>query len=54
MTAPIVVGTDYAQITVTIDLEAPADVLRVRVGALSPAKAEQCILVDDVVLERVR
>ncbi|WP_146648377.1 hypothetical protein [Labilithrix luteola] len=54
VTAPIVVGTDYAQITVTIDLEAPADVLRVRVGALSPAKAEQCILVDDVVLERVR
>lgn len=54
VSTPIVVGSDYGEITATIDLDVPAEVVRVRVGALSPAKPGHCILVDDVAFDRVR
>lgn len=51
-TSPVVVpGDDYAEVFVTIALPQGATAIRARIGAT--ATAAQCVLVDDVVLERV-
>jgi hypothetical protein len=51
-TSPVVVpGDAYAELIVTIDLPEGASSIRARIGAT--ATAAQCVLVDDVVLERV-
>jgi hypothetical protein len=49
-TSPVVLGNDYAQLQVTLDLTQAATAIRARIGAV--ASATQCVLIDDVLVER--
>lgn len=50
-TSPIVLGNDYALLQVTLDLPQPATAIRARIGAV--ARATQCVLIDDVFVQRL-
>jgi hypothetical protein len=50
-TSPVVLGDDYAKLQVTLDLAQPGTAIRARIGAV--ASATQCVLIDDVLVERV-
>lgn len=49
-TSPVVLGDDYAKVQVTLDLTKPATSIRARIGAV--ATKQQCVLIDDVLVER--
>lgn len=49
-TSPVVLGDDYVKVQVTLDLESPASAIRARIGAT--ASKQQCVLIDDVLVER--
>lgn len=49
-TSPVVLGDDYVKVQVTLDLTSPASAIRARIGA--SASKQQCVLIDDVLVER--
>lgn len=49
-TSPVLLADDYVKVQVTLDLTSPASAIRARIGA--SASKQQCVLIDDVLVER--